>query len=97
METIIYEYSLDEAIADGVLHQVGWVNGKPLIATAGIMNDLPSGERQRLFAEFLSWQRDVEPTLPEEERMFTATASNGKRVWVIDDGSAVTLLYPEEY
>lgn len=97
MENVIFEYTRDEAIQDGVLHPLGRVNGKPLIGTAGTVAELPDEERQRLFADFLLWQRDVEPTLPEEERMFTATASNGKRVWVIDDGSAVTLLYPEEY
>jgi len=97
MENVIFEYTLSEAIEDGVLHPLGWVNGKPLIGTAGTVGDLPAEERQRLFVDFLHWQKDVEPSLPEEERMFSATASNGERVWVIDDGAAITLLYPSEY
>ena len=97
MENVIFEYTLSEAIADGVLHPLGWVDGKPLIGTAGTVADLPRDERQRLFADFLQWQRDIEPTLAEEDRMFVATASNNQKVWVIDDGAAITLLYPSEY
>lgn len=96
-EWVIYEYTLDQAIDDGVLCRLGWVNGKPLIGTAAIVEDVPDAERQRLFAEFLSWQRDVEPTLQEEDRLFQARASNGETVWVIDDGAAITLLYPSDY
>lgn len=94
---IIFEYTLGEAIVDEVLHPLGWVNGKPLIGTAETVADLAQDERQRLFADFLAWQRDVEPTLPEDERTFVATASNGQTVWVIDDGAAMTLLYPSDY
>lgn len=97
MENVIFAYTLEEAIADGVLYPQGWVNGLPLIATAGTMEDLALDERQRLFADFLEWQRDIEPQLAEEDRLFVATASNHKRVWVINDGAAITLLYPEEY
>ncbi len=97
MEHVIFEYTLGEAIDDGVLYPQGWAQGKPLIATAGTMEDLADDERQRLFADFLHWQRDVEPTLPEQDRMFVAIASNQEKVWVIDDGAAITLLYPSEY
>lgn len=95
---VIVEYTLSEAIADGVLHPVGTAHtGKPLIATAGTVADLPSREIADLFVQFGVWQQQVEPTLPEAERMFSAKASNGKTVWVIEDGAAITLLYPEEY
>jgi hypothetical protein len=96
-ENVIFEYTLGEAIDDGVLYRQGWAQGKPLIATAGTMEDLADDERQRVFADFLLWQKDVEPTLPEQDRMFVSTASNGEKVWVIDDGAAITLLYPSEY
>jgi hypothetical protein len=96
-EWVIFEYPLDQAIADGVLCRLGWVNGKPLIGTAGIVEDVPNEERQRLFAEFFRWQKEIEPTLNDEDRMFEALASNGENVWVIDDGAAITLLYPSDY
>ena len=38
----------------------------------------------------------VLPTLPEEERLFTDEVK-GKKVWVMEDTQAITLLYPEEY
>ena len=97
MEKVIFEYTLSEAIDDGVLHPLGWVNGKPLVGTAGTVADLPAEERQQVFTDFLQWQREVEPTLAEADRMFVARASNDQTVWVIDDGSAITLLYPSEY
>lgn len=95
---VIAEYTLDEAMADGVLHQVGRAsNGKPLIATAGTAAELTGSEIADLFVRFFVWQRQVEPTLPEAERLFAVDTSNGKKVWVIEDGAAVTLLYPDEY
>ena len=35
-------------------------------------------------------------TLPEEEQLFT-TSMNNEKVWVLEDGQAFTLLYPEDY
>ncbi len=96
-QNVIFEYTLDQAIEDGVVHPLGWANGKPLMGTDGIVEEVPSEERQRLFREFLRWQKEIEPTLQEEDRMFVATASNGNTVWVIDDGAAITLLYPSDY
>jgi hypothetical protein len=32
----------------------------------------------------------------QEERMFS-TSMNSEKVWVIEDGQAYTLLYPDEY
>ena len=36
------------------------------------------------------------PTLPEEEQMFVTTM-NGDDIWLIEDGDAFTMLYPEDY
>jgi hypothetical protein len=36
------------------------------------------------------------PTLPEADRLFQTT-TEGKKVWVIEDDAAVTLMYPEDY
>lgn len=97
MEKVIFEYTLREAIDDGVLYPLGWVEGKPLMGTAGTVADLDTAECQKLFAVFLKWQWEIEPTLADEDRMFVATASNNQKVWVIDDGAVITLLYPSEY
>jgi hypothetical protein len=45
---------------------------------------------------YVVWRKEVMPTLPEEKRMFT-TQMNSETVWVIEDGAAFTLLYPEDY
>jgi hypothetical protein len=42
------------------------------------------------------WRKHTEPTLPEEERLFVTTM-NSQKVWVIEDGAAFTLMYPEDY
>jgi hypothetical protein len=44
----------------------------------------------------VNWKKKVEPTLKEEDRLF-ATAMNGRRVWVMEDGQAFTMMYPEDY
>lgn len=97
MENVIYEYTLGEAFQDGVLRLKGFAGNKPLVVTRAIGDDLPDEEQRQLFALFRQWQHDVEPTLPEEDRMFVTTASNGEKVWVIEDGQAITLLYPSDY
>ena len=97
MDNVIVAYTLPEAIADGVLYPIGQVGTLPLTATRGIYHDLPMTELENIAHDFVTWQSLVEPTLPEEDRMFIFEASNGKKIWVIDDGSAVTILYPEDY
>lgn len=97
MENLIYTYSLGDALEDGVLQLQGWKGHQPLMATAGTAADLPFIERQALFEHFFTWQREVQPDLPEEDQLFSTEASNGQRVWIIDDGAAITLLYPHEY
>ena len=97
MGNVIFEYTLLQAMDDGVLHPLGWADGKPLVGTGAIVNDLAPQEVRQVFTEFFDWQREVEPTLKEEDRMFSKTASNGQVIWVIDDGAAVTLLYPSDY
>lgn len=99
---VIFSYSWQEAVDDGLLFRL-WADdlespaGKPVLATVGVWHDLQPDEQRRLIADYLVWHESAEPTLPEEERLFSATASTGEKVWVIDDGSVVTLLYPHEY
>ena len=49
-----------------------------------------------IWNEFVDWKKQVEPTLPEAERLFHTTM-NDKKVWVIEDDQAYTLMYPEDY
>lgn len=97
MENVIYRYSLNDALADGVLCQIGMRGPQPIVATAAVMQDLPIEEVRQVVEAFVAWQRYVEPGLIEEERLFKVKASNEELVWVIDDGAAVTVLYPRDY
>ncbi|MGI8482655.1 MAG: hypothetical protein ACR2OU_00135 [Thermomicrobiales bacterium] len=96
-ENVIFAYTLAEAIDDGVLVGLGWAQDTPLIGTAAIVQDVSAQEREGLFRDVLRWQRETEPGLAERDRMVVATASTGQTVWVIDDGVAMTLLYPSDY
>ena len=95
-------YGLTRAIEDGVLAPVFvdlWPllsRGKAIVATAAVSADLPHAGLAAIWDAFVDWQRDVEPTLPETERLF-ATTVNNQTVWVIEDGSAITFLYPSDY
>ena len=100
--TVIIEYSLKQAIEDSVLIEIfknRWPelsNGKPIIATAHLFGEVSLAGLLEIWNEFVAWRKNVMPTLPEEEQLFH-TSMNGKNVWVIEDGAAFTLMYPEDY
>jgi hypothetical protein len=99
---VIAAYTLDQAIADGVLveifkHRWGQLSGgKPIVATAHLFGEVSLAGLLEMWNEYVQWRRHTEPFLPEEERLFH-TKMNGKTVWVMEDGAAFTLLYPDDY
>ncbi len=99
---VIVTYTLEQAIADGVLVEIfknRWgqlSGGKPIVATAHLFGEVSLAGLLEIWNEFVTWRKNVMLTLPEEERMFHTTM-NGKKVWVIEDGQVFTLLYPEDY
>jgi hypothetical protein len=99
---IIYSYSLDQAIEDGVLVEMfkkRWKelsNGKPIVATVRIAEELSQAALIEIWNEYVGWRKTIGPTSPEEERLFK-TMMNGKTIWVLEDGAAFTLLYPADY
>jgi hypothetical protein len=101
-EVIIYAYTLEQAIADGVLGKIfenRWKKlsgGKPIVATAKILDEISPAGQIEIWNEYADWRINTLPKLPEEGQLFH-TEMNGKEVWVIEDGQAFTILYPEEY
>ena len=99
---VIVSYTLQQAIADGMvceLFKERWEQlsgGKPIVATSHILRELSLAALVEIWNEYVAWKRNSEPTLPEEERLFT-TQMNGNRVWVLEDGESFTILYPEDY
>jgi len=99
---VIAAYTLDQAIADGVLVEVfknRWgalSEGKPVVATQAIQAAYTLAALQEIWNEFVAWRRDVMPRLPEEDRLFSTTM-NSETVWVLEDGDACTILFPADY
>jgi hypothetical protein len=99
---IIAAYPLEQAIADGVLVEIfknRWrslTGGKPIVATAHLFNEVSLAGLLEIWNEYVEWRKHTEPFIPEEERLF-ATTMNSQKVWVIEDGAAFTLMYPDDY
>ena len=101
-ETVVYTYPLKQAVADGVLIELfknRWntlSGGKPIVVTAHLFEDVTLAGLLEIWNEFVEWRTNVLPGLPEDKRHFSTTM-NGNTVWVLEDGQAFTLLYPEDY
>jgi hypothetical protein len=99
---VISVYSLQQALADGVLVEVfknRWQQlsgGKPIVATTHLFNEVSLAALQAIWNEFVHWRKHIMPTLPEEEQMFV-TRMNSENIWLIEDGQAFTMLYPDDY
>lgn len=99
---VISVYPLEQAIADGILVEIfknRWkqlTHGKPIVVTSHLFAEVSLAALLEIWNEFVDWKRRIEPTLAEEERLF-ATSMNDKKVWVMEDGQAYTMMYPEDY
>ena len=100
--TVISAYSLQQAIKDGVLVEIfknRWQQlsgGKPIVATAHLFNEVSPAGLFEIWNEFVAWRIHIMPTLPAEEQLFVATM-NGNKIWLMEDGQAFTMMYPEDY
>ena len=103
---VFSEYSLEQAIEDGVLVEVfsynikefveKYTNGKPVVATAHLFNQVSETDLTDLWNKYVDWRLNVMPTLPEEDRMFVSEI-NGNKVWVDETDWQITMMYPEDY
>ncbi|HLW02682.1 MAG TPA: hypothetical protein VKT82_28770 [Ktedonobacterales bacterium] len=102
MSNVIVKYTLEQAIEDGVLVEVfknRWKElsqGKPIVATTHLFEEVTPAGLLEIWNEFVHWRKHSMPTLPEEEQLFV-TSMNDEKVWVIEDGNAFTMMYPEDY
>ena len=101
-DTLIFEYTLQQAIADGVLVEIfknRWQqlsSGKPIVATSHLFSEVSLAALLEIWNEYVHWRKNIMPTLPEEEQLFV-TRMNGKKIWLMEDGQAFTMMYPEDY
>lgn len=99
---LISTYTRQQAIEDGEMTKVfknRWEElsgGKPILATAHIFNEISLAGLMEIWNEFVHWREYDLPALPEEDQLFH-TGMNDKTVWVIEDVTAYTIMYPEEY
>ena len=93
---ILSRYSRQQAVADGILVEVLRFNGKPVMATTHLAEEIGLDEVRAIWKEFRYWDVAVKPALKEEDQLFY-TGANGKRVWVIENSEAFTIMYPEDY
>jgi hypothetical protein len=99
---VISAYPLDRAIADGVMVEIfknRWQQlsgGKPIVATATLFNEISLAGLMEIWNEFVEWRTYDKPALSKEDQLFY-TGMNGKRVWVIEDETCFTLMFPEDY
>jgi hypothetical protein len=97
---IIAMYTLEQAIDDGVLAKLCDIrcNGvtKPYIATTHVLEDIGRDGAMEIWKEFADWRTSVMPTLPEEDQLFY-TGVDGRKIWIIEDDAAYTIMYPEDY
>jgi len=99
---VISVYSLEQAIEDGVLVEVfknRWhelSQGKPIVATSHLFSQVSLAGLLEIWNEYVVWRTTVMPSLPEADQLFSTTM-NGEKVWLLEDGAAFTMLYPEDY
>ncbi len=99
---VIAWYPYAQAIADGSFVEIfkkRWPQlsgGKPIVATAHLFGQVSLAGLMEIWDAYVEWEKHVKDKLPEEEQLF-ATTMNSKKVWVVEDDQAYTLLYPEDY
>lgn len=99
---VISSYPLKQAIEDGMLVEIfkmRWKElsgGTPIVATAHLFEQVSLAGLLEIWNEFVVCREIEMVSAPLEDRLFR-TKMNGKRVWVIEDNSAFTLMYPEDY
>jgi hypothetical protein len=99
---VISSYPLKQAIEDGLLVEIfkeRWKElsgGKPMVATVHLFERVSLAGLLEIWNEFVPWRTTATPKRPEENRLFS-TKMNERKVWVIEDDAAYTLMYPEDY
>ncbi len=99
---VISSYPQQAAIEDGMLVELfksRWSQlsgGKPILASSAAFGEFSLAAFQEVWNEFVLWKKTKEALLPVEDRLFKAKM-NDQTLWVIEDGSAFTILFPSDY
>ena len=97
---IISVYLIGQALAEGVLVKLCEVRFgieiKPLVATSRLLDEIGREKVMKVWDAYVSWRQNIMPKLAEEDQMFV-TKVDDRKVWLIEDGTAFTVMYPEDY
>jgi hypothetical protein len=58
-----------------------------MVATRSVYKALSLAALREIWNEFVVWNREIKPTLPDEEQLF-ATHMNDQKIWVLEDSQA---------
>ena len=90
-DDIIDVYTRDDAIKDGIIFNAGRIANRDVDLTTSLIEQLSKYELAKAIVMALEAARHFrQPDMKEIE-------VNGKRVWVDDNGSVITLMLPEDY
>lgn len=98
---ILFRYSLEQALEDGVLipvivDRIRVYPPQPIIVmTVSVAESVDRDGLQRIWAGYCAWFATAH-LLPEEDRLFSMDV-NGHTVWVVEDANAITILKPEDW
>ncbi len=88
---IISVYTRNCAIKDGIIFNAGKIANREVDLTTNLIEQLSKYELAKAIVEGLEIARHFrQPNMKEIE-------VNGRKVWVDDNGSIITLMLPEDY
>ena len=88
---IISIYTRQDAIKDGIIFNAGRIANRDVDLTTNLIEQLNKHELAKAIVEGLEITRHFRRLGIKE------IVVNGKRVWVDDNGSVITLMLPEDY
>ena len=90
-EDIISVYTRDNAIEDGIIFNAGRIANREVDLTTNLIAELNKYELVKAIVKGLEIARHFRQPDMKEINI------NGKRIWVDDNGSIITLMLPEDY
>jgi len=88
---VIDVYTLEDAIEDGVIADLGLLFNRRIVMTSNMMAKL--GKEELLKALIRGLKEASRLTRPD----LISFQVNGRRVWVDDTGEVLTFMLPEDY
>jgi len=93
---VIYSYTKEQAIEDGVLVSVGTVGTQSVVFTSNLFADGYEDKQKRIELVNRGLEMLKQPD-PEDTDYMKLRVIEKDKIWVILDGSGITFLRPEDY